>query len=96
MRITVFAVVLLVVLCGSCYYYPIHQHISLSPGVSVVYSENKVNRTLEVSEGFVEASYRRWRKYLSVEQAQERLSLLCVETRPDGKWVIKASRLWTE
>jgi hypothetical protein len=91
-----FLIALLVVLCGSCYYYPIHQHISLSSGVSIVYSENKINQTLEVSEGFVEASYSRWRKYLAVSEAQERLSLLCVATRPDGVWVIKASRLWTE
>jgi hypothetical protein len=86
--------ILLVVLCGSCYYYPTHQHISLHQGPSIIYADH--GATLEVSEGFVCAAYSRWRKYLAVSEADERLSMLCVETRPDGKWIIKASRLWTE
>ncbi len=87
------AAVLLALLMSGCYRAALPR-IHLSPGPSIVYSENV--DTMEVSEGWVQARYHSWRQNMSERMAQGRLVMLCVADMGNGRWIVRRSELWEE
>jgi hypothetical protein len=85
------AAVILALLMSGCAYVP--PRIHLTPGPSIVYADD--GDTMVVSEGYVYAIFQRWARVMGDRLAMGRLvnSRVCVETRVDGKWVVRKSIL---
>ena len=87
-------VIFLFLCLGGCYVNREYVPIKLNQGAAIVHID--LGNRLIVSEGYVYAAYSRWRRYMSLLSAQERLCMLSVTTNVDGTWTIKKSVFWED